>query len=115
MANACVFCGDDSRRLSDEHVFGNWIYRFFRNQLNADLNGVTQLLDAEGGITQYPMIPFQQRVKIVCEACNNGWMRRIEEGAQAFLERMMLGQMTRLRPPDQKKLATWAVKTALVL
>jgi hypothetical protein len=115
MANACVFCGDDSRRLTDEHVFADWISEFFQVVYGKPLGGVAQLVNAEGGITQYTMIPFQQVVKIVCEKCNTGWMRRLEDGVQAVLKRMMLGQPTRLRPETQMKLATWAVKTALVL
>jgi hypothetical protein len=29
MANPCVFCGDDSARLTDEHVFADWITGFY--------------------------------------------------------------------------------------
>lgn len=115
MANPCVFCGDTSRRLTGEHVFGNWISEFFRARYAQDFNGTSRLLNADGTLTQYPMVPFQQEVRIVCQPCNGGWMRRLEEDVQPILKPMMLGERTRLRAGSQRKLAVWAAKTALVL
>ncbi len=115
MANACVFCGDDSARLTDEHVFADWISEFFKKHLGVHFDGVSQLVDESGRVTQYPMVPFQQEVKIVCQGCNGGWMRRMEDSVQPILKPMMLGERTRVRAGPQKRLASWAAKTALVL
>src|SRR5438067_13424651 len=115
MANPCVFCGDDSKRLTGEHVFGNWISEFFKAQYGQVFNGTSQLLNADGKVTQYPMVPFQQEVNIVCQRCNGGWMRRLVEDVQPVLKPMMLRQRILLRPGSQRKLAAGLAKTAVVL
>ena len=33
MANPCVFCGDDSARLTGEHVFADWITDFYADRV----------------------------------------------------------------------------------
>jgi hypothetical protein len=116
MANVCAFCGDDSRRLTDEHVFGNWVSKLFESQARAEgFNGKAQIFDAAGNLKEFAAIPFQQVVKIPCEACNTGWMHDLEEAVIPFLTPMILGKRMRLRPARQKLLATWCVKTALVM
>lgn len=116
MANACAFCGDDSRRLTDEHVFGDWVSRLFGSKAPPDgFNGKAQIFDAAGNLKEFAAIPFQQVVKIPCEACNTGWMRGLEDSVIPFLTPMILGERVRLRPSRQRLLATWCVKTALVM
>lgn len=68
-----------------------------------------------GNLKEFAAIPFQQVVKIPCEACNTGWMRGLEDAVIPFLTPMILGERVRLRPPRQRLLATWCVKTALVM
>jgi hypothetical protein len=72
-------------------------------------------MDAEGRVRQWAQAPFEQRVKVVCGDCNNGWMSALEWQAKPFLTSMMLGRRQELRPRIQKLLAFWAVKTALVI
>ncbi|HLN66388.1 MAG TPA: hypothetical protein VK280_03840 [Streptosporangiaceae bacterium] len=116
MANACAFCGDNSRRLTDEHVFGNWVSRLFESQAPPEgFSGKAQIFDAAGNPKEFAAIPFQQVVKIPCEACNTGWMPGLEDAVIPFLTPMILGERVRLRPPRQRLLATWCVKTALVM
>ena len=116
MANACAFCGDNSRRLTDEHVFGNWVSRLFESHAPPEgFSGKAQIFDAAGNLKEFAAIPFQQVVKIPCEACNTGWMRGLEDAVIPFLTPMILGERVRLRPPRQRLLATWCVKTALVM
>jgi len=116
MANKCVFCGDDSMRLTDEHVFGNWVSKLFESQAPPeDFGGKVQIFDAVGNLREFAAIPFQQVVKIPCEACNTGWMHLLEDSVIPFMTPMILGDQVRLRPPRQKLLATWCVKTALVM
>lgn len=116
MANACVFCGDDSRRLTDEHVFGDWVSRFYETQAPpGGFNGKAQIFDDAGNLKEFAAIPFQQVVKVPCETCNTGWMRNLEDGVIPFMKPMLVGEQVRLRPPRQKLLATWCIKTALVM
>ena len=55
----------------------------------------------------------------VCTSCNTGWMEQLERAARPVLEPMLLGAApgtSRVLNPDQQAiLATWAVKTSLLL
>ena len=116
MANVCIFCGDDSKRLTDEHVFGDWVSRFYRAAaLPGDFHGKAQIFDEGGNLKEFAAIPFQQVVKVPCEKCNTGWMRQLEDGVNSFVKPMLGGESIVLRPTRQKLLATWCVKTALVM
>jgi hypothetical protein len=113
MANACVFCGDDSRRLTDQHIFGDWVGECF----GREVEGLSQIVDGSGNVTQWPSAAFSDVVKVVCEGCNTGWMeRQIEKPVQATLGPMMTkGWSTSLSVRTQKALADWAVLQALML
>jgi hypothetical protein len=115
MANACVFCGDDSRRLSDEHVFGDWISRFFVEELGVQITGTSELVGSDGTTRIFPMKPFQQKTKIVCRRCNETWMSKLETSVMDDLKIMIRGQPKMLRSAAQQRLAFWCAKTALVL
>lgn len=52
----------------------------------------------------------------ICEPCNNGWLSRLESAVKPILAPMAVdGKTTELDASAQKSLATWAVKTALLL
>jgi len=101
--------------MSNEHVFGDWISRYFIKELGVDLKGVAEIVDADGHVTQFPTTPFQQKVKIVCKACNEGWMSKLETDVMGMLKLMMIGKPVMLRSNAKKVLAFWCAKTALVL
>jgi hypothetical protein len=115
MANACIFCGDTHRRLTDEHVFGDWVSRFFIDELGVELAGTSELVNSDGRTRSFPMKPFQQRVKVVCKACNGGWMSGLEQSVASDLKVMIQGQPKMLRSASQRRLAFWCAKTALIL
>lgn len=56
-----------------------------------------------------------RRVRRVCKACNNGWMSRLETAARPILRPMLKGIGRPISQKDQGTLATWAVKTAMML
>ena len=61
MANACAFCGDNSRRLTDEHVFGNWVSRLFESHAPPEgFSGKAQIFNAARNLKEFAAIPFQQ-------------------------------------------------------
>jgi len=55
------------------------------------------------------------KVKRVCAQCNNGWMNEIEGRARPFLSSLIQGHGRTLYREGQQRLATWAVKTAMML
>jgi hypothetical protein len=111
---ACVFCGDDTYGITAEHVFGDWISKFFTQELGVQLEGLAELVSADGTSRKYPMTPFQQTVKIACKSCNNGWMSDLEKSVMDDLKVMMKGQPKMLRAAAKQRLAFWCAKTALV-
>jgi hypothetical protein len=50
----------------------------------------------------------------VCERCNNGWLHSLETEAKPVLTRLVTGERTDLSSTEQKTVATWSYKTALL-
>jgi hypothetical protein len=107
----CIFCGAKPP-LSHEHVFGEWL-----RKLDHTGEGVHELIPGDGGepIVQRGRGIFTRKLKIVCGACNHGWMSEIEKAAKPLLMQMFNSQsQISLSAHDQLALARWAFKTAVV-
>ena len=64
----------------------------------------------------YPAMLGSQQVRVVYQDCNSTWMSRLEAGVKKMLGPMIKrGQATKLTLEYQRLLATWAVKTALIM
>lgn len=112
VANACVFCGSRAGRLTKEHVFPDWISDLF----GREPNGTAELIESDGSVRPFPATVFQQQVRVVCKPCNEGWMGSLEGAVKDFLGPMLHdGQPTTLSRAQQQTLATWAVKTAIMM
>ncbi len=59
-------------------------------------------------------LPTDVQVKIVCAACNNGWMSALERAARPIFVRLASGKAHSLSAGDQELLAAWMYKTALM-
>lgn len=106
----CVFCGS-AAKLSKEHVFGAWLNRIWVSRGPAQCR--------VGPLNRSPNVrdigqPFSMTVRDVCEACNNGWLSRLEEAAKRSLSPLIHGKPNDISAVDQSTVATWAYKTALV-
>ena len=109
--DACVFCGDDSVEMSEEHLFADWVSNLF-GRIPA---GVAEVWDDSGVLQSWSSDVFQDVLKIVCRKCNNEWMSIMEGNVSALLGPMMKdGVISGLPPLFQEKLTKWAVKTAFV-
>jgi hypothetical protein len=60
-------------------------------------------------------MPATLTVRSVCAECNNGWMSQLETRAQPFLETMLRGNGRLYYDGGRTTLATWIVKTALIV
>jgi hypothetical protein len=108
----CVFCG--ASPTTAEHVIPLWIAPLFP-QFAATV-GTGEIIRADRSMQRFRIPLFGQTVNAVCATCNNGWMSGLEKGVAPFLGPMLVSaQKTRLRPSQQRLLATWAVKTAFML
>ena len=99
----CAFCG--ATDLTHEHVWPKWLSR--------ELGG-------HGGFTMSsPHGPRRVRsldlTAPICVTCNNRWLGVLENDVQPVLAPLIRGEEQTLAPGEQQLLATWAVKTALML
>jgi hypothetical protein len=73
---------------------------------------------AERGGSELPSWPLAKprlTLRWLCKSCNNGWMSRLESEAKPVVESILDGTANEIDPSAQSTLATWAVKTAMVL
>jgi hypothetical protein len=110
----CLFCGSVGR-LTEEHVFGDWLH----NLGFTDPAGIREMIedaDLENPVIQIGH-PFHRKLRIVCEPCNGGWMKGMEDAAKPLLIKMFNSNSSNveLDDADQLTLARWAFKTAAVL
>jgi hypothetical protein len=68
-----------------------------------------------GTVRDWNQPAYSWTVRAVCAPCNNGWMAELEERARDLLTPMLAGRGRRLHAGGQQTLATWALKTALML
>jgi hypothetical protein len=99
----CIFC--DNPAGNREHVWPKWIlerkdFGAFRLKRN---NGPEIILNNT-----------ELTVKTVCQTCNNGWMSTLESEAIPILTRMFDDKTVSLSADEQKILARWLMKMAMV-
>jgi hypothetical protein len=110
----CVFCGSTSNLISKEHVFRErWRIDF--EPIIGDV-GETIFDAGTPDEIRFFGVPFDVEVQLPCKPCNESWMERMEGSVEAYLVPMATtGIPVTLDPRRQLDLASWAVKTALVL
>lgn len=112
----CLFCGSTSGRPTEEHVLPKWAQRSFNVR-----NGVTLYASDRSYASGRQRIGRSSQPRItlkgaICESCNNGWLSQLEADVQPILLPMVLtADSVRLDALAQRLLATWAVKTVLLI
>ena len=101
----CLFC--DRQAGSREHLWAAWIHERLPKR------EPIRITSADRPITfsKNPEI----KVKSVCGVCNNGWMSNLEAASIPVVGNLMQDISLPLDTSQQTLLATWAVKTAMVL
>lgn len=112
MANTCVFCGEKAG--SREHVLPQWLRRQAPEKF-AKAGGTRTTRTKQGEYRQIAELFATATVKCVCSTCNNVWMSGIEQKVQPFLYHVMLGRPVTLGPDEQTALATWSMKTSMMM
>jgi hypothetical protein len=110
MPFTCAFCGSTKRPRGREHVLPDWL-----STIGLDLLQVEYHV---GRLNQVPRkwtsTPFTATVRAVCDDCNHGWMSGLEGAAKPILTPLILGEARDLSADDQRLIAAWTFKTALV-
>jgi len=105
----CIFCDRPSGRA--DYAWPEWLCHFLTDHLarsGRDLRGDAPSLERMRA-------EVEQTVDCVCDACRDGWMRRLDESVSPFLGAMMLGEPTALPQVRRRFLARWSAKTAIVM
>lgn len=109
-ARLCVFCRQPGR-LTNEDAFPRWLiaHVFTRGR------EVSQRWGDRRGMTGFTSKKQNVTVRRVCATCNNGWMSALEGAARPLLLPWIDGTRTRLLYDPQQTIATWAIKTTMML
>ena len=116
-AKMCVFCGNPG--LSKEHFWPEWAHNLFDDR-PPNFTGVAEFVVANS-LREPPLVRERQgsmldkKIRVVCKACNNGWMSRLEEEAKQIILAMISENIITLNVQEQKKIARWAMLKVIVL
>lgn len=103
MPELCLFCDNNSG--SKEHLWPKWIHE--RKDFGA--------LRIQRGKAEEKIIPNPElMVKTVCGDCNNCWMSDLEADNIPVIGSMMQDIAIPLDEAQQRLVAAWSVKTAMV-
>jgi hypothetical protein len=103
MPTLCLFCDNNSG--SKEHLWPKWIHE--RKDFGP--------LRIQRGNSEQKIIPNPEiMVKTVCGVCNNGWMSNLEAENIPIIGSMLQDIAIPLDGAQQKSVAAWSVKTAMV-
>jgi hypothetical protein len=100
----CIFC--HGKADSKEHAWSEWAVKRL-----AHPGGTYGEFD--GAIYRDPR-QKHLKVKCVCEGCNEGWMKRLEDAIIPTVGTMMNDEPTTLDIAQQWAIARWAVKCSMV-
>lgn len=92
--------------MSREHVLPEWLSKL----------GEGDTYTVRVGTKMLPPTRLMQVVtRRVCEPCNTGWMKRIEDGAAAVMTPIVKGEPQRIGEYERFVIARWFTKTILTL
>ncbi len=124
----CIFC-DNTADLSKEHIWPKWLRQYIPRYPNApdralhstglswiDDNGNYKSTINSRGKLARPGEMADQKLRIVCERCNNGWMSQMQEQAKPFLvPRLQDNWSEPLGENGQRIIAAWAAMFTMVI
>ena len=102
----CIFCR--RRANTKEHVWADWLLKKIPRRRG--------IRGERGKETFYiPGPDAELVVRFVCKRCNSGWMSDIENDAKPAIAAMVRDISFPLDASQQRTVAMWAVKTAMIL
>jgi hypothetical protein len=113
--HTCIFCPNPAN--SREHIWADWLKDYVpRTQIN---HGQARTWIHEDGrqdrVVQHRSgDPRSRKLKIVCTACNNNWMSRIQERAKPILIPLIRGDACTLDAEAQRVLSGWAALLVMI-
>jgi hypothetical protein len=102
----CLFC--ENYANSKEDTFPLWLLEVIgkRDDMVKAISGLPTKIQKGSAVL---------RIKAVCKTCNNGWMSKLEQETIPVLKPLLLDLSIPRSSEEQIVLATWAMKTGMVL
>lgn len=106
----CIFC-DFVGKLTHEHIRPDWLKGYLpKTKVNYEAGNV--IVNRHGMPDKVASKtvggdPLSRRVKCVCEECNTGWMKDLQDAAKPIVVPMLTGERVVLNRRDQRTLASW--------
>jgi hypothetical protein len=109
MARGCAFCSETDN-LTGEHLWSAWIGRALGKRRYTFIRK-----EKDGSVRKWHRAELNEKAKVVCGHCNNGWMSDLETSTKVFLNDMVFHcSSTVLQPRQIVLLAAVAFKNTVV-
>jgi hypothetical protein len=109
----CMFCGATDQKMSNEHLWPQWIRRLLPPDIQKQ--GIRYDVDTDAGkVRSFETRLFELKVKDVCKPCNEGWMGVYEDDVRRLATGMLQGNRRHLHRGGQTSIAAWAVLKCLI-
>lgn len=114
---ACVFCA--AAPTTKEDLFPKWIGRYLGRQRTVSRFGSGGSSGRTAIYHTFTGMSYAAKAKVVCQGCNGGWMKGLEDAVAPTMKRMFDGYPAIQLPAGdditRRALSEWAMKTALML
>ena len=116
----CLFC-QSADRMTKEHIFSEWLQGFVPRSFPRTRHFVATVnpwvpapFDAVERSSIRAGDPLSGTLKVVCAACNNGWMSRVVERAKPFVRQLVQGEWPDFTEEACTRVAAWAALTSFI-
>ena len=120
-SKTCIFCGS-SKKMTHEHIFSKWLGKVYPSKNPYTYRQGRRLEFDRGtlkGESQYESRgtgdPITRRHKVVCESCNRGWMKHLQDVAKPIFMPLFADSLTTLNAQQGRILAAWATMAVMVM
>jgi hypothetical protein len=111
MAKKCAFCPEDAVEKGGEHLWDDWLNK----ALPETLYRARRQYSLDSPVIEFDSDSLTEKLPVVCEKCNSGWMSTLTEKVQLVFNRTILeGEPFSLGPKDAELLAAFTFMKAVV-
>jgi hypothetical protein len=111
----CIFCGGGG--VTKEHLFADWLREIFpRTAKDTHTLGTIESWTPRPRLVQRIKQGHagSRKIRKVCGSCNSGWIGIIDDAARKAVVPLIRGQAAVVDSGNQRALATWFSKIAMV-
>ena len=107
----CAFCDAEAVEKGGEHIWDDWLNK----ELPKGRYHATKRLTIDSPVIRYTATSLNEKLPVVCEKCNSGWMSALTNKTKETFSRAMLkGEPFSLGARDAALLAAFTFMKAVV-